>query len=88
MHLSVTFVQKESTVQVVNQHPEGIVHQVITVQKALEWQNSFHVLMEHIILTMPKQELMSVVTVHKAISVSWLQFSQCHVLLVSESNLE
>ena len=86
MHPSVIFVLKESTVRVVNQHPEVTVHQVITVQEAREWQNSFHVLMEHTILTMPKQELMSVLTVHKAISVSWLQFSQCHVLLVSEGN--
>ena len=79
MRPSVTSVLRESTAQVVNQHPEVTVHQATTVQVAQEWQNSFHVLMEHIIHTTLRQGLMSVLTAHKAISASWQLFSQCHV---------
>lgn len=76
---NVTSVLKESTVQVENQNPEVTVLQGITVQVALVWQSSFHVLMAHTILIMLKPELMNVLTALRAISVKRQQFNLCSV---------
>ena len=76
---SAIFVLKESTVQGENQNPEVTVLQGITVQVALVWQSSFHVLMAHTILNMPKPESMNVLTALKAIFVNWQQFNLCSV---------
>ena len=76
---SATFVLKESTVQGENQNPEATVLQGITVQTALVWQNSFHVLMAHTILIMLKPERMNVLAALKAIFVKRQQFNLCSV---------